>query len=365
MYLDEQISHSAATDWLLEEARSSKLGQQWSSSMLFDMARTSRQIGLFAGSGGLYDKGQSAFERELCNSDNPRKSIGLARLAIQRGDLDMAQYFAQTLRESKLQIPVTQLITRYVDLWSGTFFRESTRPQTDVDEQYSRLVCGQKILILGPGPMTDFAREDYGDFKIARIVFYSHSGMSAGGNDPGKTDLAYSNGVNSVRLAGLPAPVLRNFMSQFSAHTGRLGATKNGILEGRGLVSRFLPAEPILLTGGSNMAQTMLLDILSFAPEEVFLKGITFYTGGQPYRHGQERQIYSHISQVKPAPLGELRYRLCSDIGGHSPQENRKLILNLWNAGRVNGDVLFEKSLSLSEGSYLRGLDSQYGVDRL
>ena len=102
LYLREKISHSAATEALQEEASAINFRDHWNSTMLFDMARASRQIGLFAGSSGLYETGQAAFERELSRSDNPRKAIGLTRLAIQRGDQAKAEHFAGVLRRTKV-----------------------------------------------------------------------------------------------------------------------------------------------------------------------------------------------------------------------------------------------------------------------
>tara|TARA_B110000503_G_scaffold143716_1_gene247558 strand:+ start:13879 stop:15192 length:1314 start_codon:yes stop_codon:yes gene_type:complete len=364
LYLRDKISHSAATEALQEEASAINFRDHWNSTMLFDMARASRQIGLFAGSSGLYETGQAAFERELLRSDNPRKAIGLTRLAIQRGDQAKAEHFAGVLRRTKVQIPVTRLLARYVGLWAGNHSPESLESLSESDSHYRDLVHGRKILIFGPGPTTAFEEIDFVDFTIARIIFYSDVGMSVNGTERGRTDLAYSNGINTRRLERLSSPLLLNFMSQFSAHTGRLGST-SGALEGAGKLTRLLPAEPILLTGGSNMAQTMLLDLLSFSPKEVFLKGITFYTGGQPYRKGHERQVYSSKDHEGPEAPTDEHYKLCSDIGGHSPQENRRLILNLWNAGRVDGDEYVRQGLSLTEDGYLAALDNQFGVGRL
>lgn len=357
-------SHERTTSSILDISRGPGFGASWNSSLFFLASKSLQQLGLFAGSSELYIKGLEALKREMKYSDNPRRTIGLLKLAIHEGDVEQSMALANSIRGFRPRSILVTLLVEYVDLWSRRAPHGFLSKGSEENSAFSSLVQGRPCLVFGPGHFSEYSEDDFRDFLVARVVFLGKLGITSLGSSEKKTHLAYINGINSKRLAASDDRIVEDFLSRFGAHVYRQGVGGD-VLASKANIARAMPPNPSVLSGSTNMGVSMIVDILSFQPSHLFVKGITFYLGSSGYREDEERSVYSDSHRPGLKSLGPAEFKQCNAIGGHNLVENRQLIKNLFNTGAIDGDELFRDALMLSDSDYLLALDRLYGKNRL
>ena len=125
-------------------------------------------------------------------------------------------------------------------------------------------------------------------------------------------------------------------------------------------------SKSLFLRGKANAGTILLLDLLAAEPGSIFTQGFTFFIGDAAYRTDQQRFFPAHNRSLDQnmKKFDDLDFEVCRIIAAHNPLQNRRLVKNLWEASKLDGDRFFESSLQLSDEDYQAEMDKKYGAVR-
>lgn len=276
------------------------------------------------------------------------------KLAIQDGDMDRAQYFAERIKNNLL-VPNYHIysLVSYVDIWLFG--------QTRVWERGARAeagpshgISGQSVLVIGKGAVGPRFFDQQGPEKlIARILTpVSENTLAPSSVGDSKTYVAYANGETTKWLRRFSQDDIVRLLEPFD-HV----AFKNGVprMLRKFKFSRLREAvnPNLFLCGSANMAQIIALDLLAQEPGDVFFTGTSLFLGNSPYRADQHR--YRVDGPIDDAE--NVNRVLLDSLSKHNAWENWQVLKNLWQMGRIHGDEHFESALRLSTENYLAALE--------
>ena len=228
-------------------------------------------------------------------------------------------------------------------------------------QDFSAVVRNKMVHIKGPGCYVDKEHEGFGQDTVTFVTAVNGLGIKPFEMDDSLPEspsvLYWTPIVGQDRYAGLSFSQKR-FLRSFD-----VTVTLNGNCEGTpgGLAG----GTSLLRTGGlAHKAQVMALDALRYGAKTIVISGVDFYTGDSRYRTSVER------SWVPESLQGWTKFPNYSwDVHQsyihalHNGLTNRRLLVNLFSVGLVDGDSIFRQACTMTEEDYLRRLDELYGSD--
>ncbi len=116
--------------------------------------------------------------------------------------------------------------------------------------------------------------------------------------------------------------------------------------------------------GNLNMAQLVILNILSKSPESLTVAGINFFAAKVNYR-SDSRRIHLNGNKINEVGSTGERGRMCSMLASHDPSLNRNLIKNLKEVKTLHFEQEVLEVLNLSDYAYLKKLQENIGYNML
>ena len=342
-------------------------GRTWDSASWFIAVQMVQAVGLFVISLELHRRGLAKFGLEVGRLRGIRKSLGLAQLAIQTGDSNLAANCQSQLARSALT-PLAQpakAVAEYLGAWLDGEHGGYSGFLHPSEMFLSSIVKGKNVLLKGPAVIRESKDWEQTNTVIVGIMRPTGpSAVSAGKFESGFPHVAYANGNTVNFLSRLDEAAIRNSLAPFSALV--LKAPVPTVLQRNSAtpIRRVTGGNQLLLVyGRPNMVQVAALDILRFAPSGLFITGVNFFI--DDYR--EEERWYDHVRsrRVDIVNSGGEDFEVCVSISEHGAITNRNLLKNLQMWNRLDGDATFQDSLRLSDEEYLRALEIRFGKERV
>lgn len=232
------------------------------------------------------------------------------------------------------------------------YMEYARRHQADLrlpgDERMERLVRGRRVAVVGPADTGDRLGEMIDGYDVILRPRYAPEAVAQHAERLGsRTDIAYFSGRE-----------LGDFIEEL---TDAVGAGDLQMAVGRGLSFntmeggapgwlRFNRNDFSLYYHGGTMAiARMVYDVLQFAPEEICIFNIDFYTGLNAFSEGYR----------PPTDQGFGPGSIMNDLViAHDMWFEFRLIQAMMATGRVKAAGVAEEVLGLSDEQYLQRLDS-------
>lgn len=357
-----EIDHEVAGLEVRNLLKGQKFGSKWKSSRYFDAVMMLQSAGLFLYSLYFHRQGLAKFEAEVEKFGGTRKTLGLAQLAIQTGNLELARDCLSRLGRNRLTpyVPPVKAVFEYLTIWLDGESGRSSEFNDASDEHFSSLVKEKHVHLVGPADSGEIESSKQPNSVTVGILRPTGAKeVSAGNTKDGVPFLAYSNFNTVDFLRTLDGVRLRSALSTFSAVVFKTSVFAEIDKYASALARTAGQISALFIYGNPNMVQVAAIDLLQFSPSAVFVSGVNFFVGD--YREDQRR--YDHNRSVlsdTSSSTGEA-FEVCSALGQHGALENRNVIKNLQMHNRLVGDQSFESSLSLTDEQYLEALELKYG----
>lgn len=358
--------HHQVTERLLEHVTDSHALRLLGHDRLFTLTRAARSAGLFAASGPIEDAAIRAFGIHAQRSRGIRGHLQRLRFALESGNLDQALQSGVQLKRHHLGSFVPE-VRSALGLLSSIMPDNPLGPPRDqvAVEPFREYVCGQNVMIYGPGP-TDAAlpRGSRGQL-VARV---RKPGVTNWNNDAdladGRVDIQYANGATQSWLADLSPSELRRTVEPVRFTTLKSDDIQAAILRSSHAGIRSASRWPHFIDGSPNMVPIVIWDLLLSGAQPVFVTGASFFLGSQPYRSGNSCYGGGMVSRTDVFGSRGQEFERCYSIAKHNPLANRRFVKTFWRSQRIQGDSHFEWSIGLSDADYLAELDALYGSVR-
>ena len=353
------VDHSGATTFIKEVTpHGPGIGEQ-----CFAAARIMAALGLFEASLAYEERGIQLLHRGHLWGRNPSHRLRMVQSAIHRADLDGAtegvrQFLAHYDSPEKLTFSVLDLL-HYVDVWANSSNSNIQRRLILENPSWSDYIGGKKIVVYGPGNIDPTAPAIAVSDVVARIAGPgSYSWQSEGDLAQGRTDVVYM--IPETLEALGPTPEERR---EKVGHFDFL-CIKRGEAPYLPNSRKVQAGSRLFLRGHPNMVPLAVIDLLRAPGTSVRVIGSDFFASGSSYRPDSIRTTPEGRPQTNQGSSGN-RYDRSTLMASHNAFQNRRLVKNLLDSGRVTGDDAFLEACSLSDLDYARRLDLHYGQHRL
>lgn len=357
-----EIDHEVAGLEVRNLAANQKFCSQWDSALCFDAVRLCQSVGLFVVSLEFQRRGLVKFEAEVRKFWGTRKTLGLAQIAIQTGNTELAGECLSRLSRDPLtpHVPSVRTVAEYLAIWlDGKSGRDSGFSDAS-DEQFSSMVKGRSVHLVGPADSGEIeSLKQTNSVTVGILRPTGTNEVSAGNTKVVVPTLAYSNFSTMDFLGTLDQVTFRKSLSAFSTVVFKTSVPAEIQKHSSTLTRVASPLWSLFMYGQPNMAQVAAIDLLRFAPAALFVSGVNFFISG--YR--EDQRWYDHRRSVLTDTSSSAggAFEICSAVGHHGAIENRNVLRNLRMHNRLVGDKSFEFSLSLTTEQYLNALEIRYG----
>lgn len=353
------IDHIDATTYIKElTPQGPDIGDQ-----CFAAARIMAALGLFEASLAYEKRGIQFLHRGHLWGRNPSHRLRKVQSAIHRADRDEAieavrQFLAHHDSPEKLTFSVLDLLN-YVNVWAQSSNSKIESRMIRENPPWSNYVCGRKIVVYGPGTIDPTAPAVPLSDVVARIAGPgSYSWQSEGDLAQGRADVVYM--IPETLEALGPTPDERR---EKVGHFDFL-CIKRGEAPYLHNSRKVEAGSRLFLRGHPNMVPLAVIDLLRTPGTNVRVMGSDFFASGSSYRPGSIRTTPEGRPQTNQGSSGN-RYDRSTLMASHNAFQNRRLVKNLLDSGRVTGDDAFLEACSLSDLDYARRLDLHYGQHKL
>ena len=353
------VDHNAATKFVKElTPNGPEIGEQ-----CFVAARMMAALGLFEASLACEERGIQFLHRGHLWGQNSSHRLRKVQSAIHRADRDGAvecvrQFLTHHDSPEKLTFSVLDLL-HYVNVWANSI-NSTIQSQIILDNpSWSNYIGDKKIVVYGPVNIDPAAPAIAASDLVARIAGPgSYSWQSEADLAEGRANVVYA--IPETLEALGPTPEERR---------EKVGHFDYVCIKRR--EAPYLPnsrkveaGSRLFVRGHPNMVPLAVIDLLRTPGTSVRVIGSDFFASGSSYRPDSIRTTPDGRPQTNQGSSGN-RYDRSTLMASHNAFQNRRLIKNLLDSGRVTGDDAFLEACSLSDLDYARRLDLHYGQHRL
>lgn len=292
-----------------------------------------------------------------------RKLLELLALSVHLGDLEMASHYSSrvvaTNRElSRLPFSAIDLL-HYVQVWKGDVLFRDKNFLSYLNQQWSSYASGRSFLIIGPGQIPAFTPAPSESELVVRIAGPgSYSWKFTKDIASGRTNVVYLIPETLESIGQTPAERVQKLgdFDFICISRGEATYLRNS--------RKVEAASRLFLRGHPNMVPLAVIDLLRLRGTNIRVIGSDFFASSSSYRADSIRTTPDGRAQTNQGSTGN-RYDRSTLMASHNAFQNRRLIKNLLDSGRVTGDDAFLEACSLSDLDYARRLDLHYGQHRL
>ena len=283
--------------------------------------------------------------------------------SIHRGDRDRAidsvgSFRTRYEKPGKLSFSVLDLLN-YVDVWAGRVHNQTAEEMILKDPAWSRYISGKQVVLYGPGNICPATPRITRSEVVARIAGPgSYSWPAEGDLAGGRADVVYliPETLNSIGKTPQERINRVGHFDYLCIKRGEAPYLRNSRRVEAG--ARLFPR------GHPNMTPLATIDLLRTPATSVRIIGSDFFASSSSYRADSIRTTPDGRPQTQQGSSGNL-YDRCTLMASHNAFQNRRLIKNLLESGRITGDKAFLEACSLSDLDYARRLDLHYGQHRI
>jgi len=329
----------------------------------FAAARIMAALGLFEASLAYEERGIQFLDRGNLWGTSRSGELRKIQSAIHRADLDGAiggvrQFLAHHDSPEKLTFSVLDLL-HYVDVWANSSNSKIQSRLIQENPSWSDYISDKKIALYGPGNVDPATPTIAASEVVARIAGPgSYSWKSKGDLAKGRANVVYVI-PETLKALGPNPEERRKTVGHFDFLCIKRGEAP------------YLPnsrkveaGSRLFLRGHPNMVPLAVIDLLRAPGTSVRVIGSDFFASGSSYRPDSIRTTPEGQPQTNQGSTGN-RYDRSTLMASHNAFQNRRLVKNLLDSGRVTGDDAFLEACSLSDLDYARRLDLHYGQHRL
>jgi len=347
----DTISHEEATERLEKMAGtlSSRTLPHRTWSTLENLART---VGCFSGSHSFSER----LLEELNNSPDPAQRF---LSAVHRRNRPDAESSWRAM--AKIGHGSSEDFGHYLWLWSRG---EDGAASWTTDPEWSRLIEGHRIVLVGPAPVSEGPPPQFEEALIGRVLMQEVLQWDQE-SDPyaGRCDLGWASRETRNWLRDHAAWDALAYLQAVSFRLNDVGGIPH---IGESTLIRSARNPRKLMVGGSspNMIPLMLWDVLGVQDVTVHLTGTTFFASPRAYSESNLRLKHSVGKRTDVrGSTGEL-FERCPTFARHNVTENLNLVANLVNSGSLSADGDCHKVTNWDVKTYLEQLDDLYGIER-
>ena len=348
--------HADTTLKLLEEINDSSTRPE----QLFVLSKVMCSIGLFEVGHIVEERAKGLLRQELVHLPPSRAFTKLLQLAIHETDAEEAttqfENFANSLASASSLPGSSDQLLRYVSAWLSLDHHILARMTLAPWEEY---VNGASVVIYGPGNVPSGTPGIKNSEIVARIAGPgSYSWEDRDDLARGRTNIVYL------------VPETLSAIGESNDHRAHIFGryqfvcVKRGEAPYIGRSRRVEAASLLFVSGHPNMVPLAVIDILSIPGSTVRVIGSDFFASSSSYRSDSIRTTPDGRPQTNQGSSGNL-YDRSTLMASHNAFQNRRLVKNLLDSGRVTGDDEFLEACSLSDLDYAKRLDLHYGQHRL
>ena len=217
-------------------------------------------------------------------------------------------------------------------------------------------------ILVGPGPLGEQICECPSDSIVCRVLMPGVVSWSEDDFTEGRADIGYLNGMTTNWLSGLSHSERKGIIDRFSRIYVKKPTNWSTEFTNVGVSTRITG---LFLDGDPNMVPIILANEILNNVSRVYVAGVTFFVGEEPYRSTDRRRFGgSGKSADALGRMSSAPFERCLALSSHDAPANRKVVRMFLNSGHVSGDTAFMRTIRLSDHDYLLELEDLYGRHR-
>lgn len=360
-WIFDEADHAATTSQLT----SIEMAGRWIPEQLFAASRLTASLGLFEAALTFELKAYDLIRVPRREKASSGELIELMQVAIHRGDLGDATALCEVFRARNRPVEALPYSVRdllhYILVWAGkpsdVLFQ--SKNSSSIEARWRETVSDRDVIIYGPGVVSPEHRNFDNSELIARIagpgsVQWTDTGDLA----QGRTDFVYLI-PESLRAIGDTVEKQKQALGHY-----RFVCVKRSEAEGLDNARKVEAASRLFLRGHPNMVPLACIDLLRAPAARPYVVGSDFFASSTSYRQDSRRTTGDGTRQTPQGSNGN-RFDRTTLFGSHNVFQNRKLVKNLVDAGRVKGDDDFLAVCALTDQQYANRLDFLYGRHKI
>jgi carbohydrate-selective porin OprB len=112
------------------------------------------------------------------------------------------------------------------------------------------------------------------------------------------------------------------------------------------------------------MVPLICIDVIRLEGTTAYVAGSDFFASATAYREDSRRVTTDGARQTPQGSNGK-RFDRTTLMASHNVFQNRRVVANLAEAGRISGDTDFSAACALTDLEYARRLDFLYGKHKI
>lgn len=339
--------------------------RNWIPEKALVIAQVCATVGLFEVALAFEEWAADRIRQSHKSPRSPKDLIELIQVAIHSADLDAATEFAHRLTATltgHTSVPFgIRDVLNYVRVWAGepTSLEPTGTDHAAQEAMWQRMIRDRQVVIYGPGTVSPTHRNFTRGELVARIAGPgSYTWHETNDLAQGRTDIVY-----------LIPETLESIVSTNSDHRELL--QRYGIVcvkkslplhlsNGR----RVEPGSRLFLRGHPNMVPLICVDLIRVPGATGYVVGSDFFSSASSYRRESRRVTELGVPQSVQGSNGK-RFDRTTLMASHNVFQNRRIVINLVESGRISGDDNFLSACALSDVDYAKRLDSLYGQHKI
>ena len=357
-WIEGTVDHKEATDLILGNVSDGPKLPEGSAIA----SQLSAAFGLFEASLGFEQRSLSELANRSLEGHAREQRLEAIQYAIHTGQPGLAASLSEELlrqKKPKSQFPYSvRDLLHYVSVWNGDQPETTLFPEED-NLRWVEYLHGKEVLLYGPGNTPHNTKPASKRELVARIAGPgSHSWSQNEDLAQGRADIVYLIPDTLEAIGSAPDERIKK-LGHFDFVCIKRG--KAPYLENSRKVEA---ASRLFLRGHPNMVPLAVIDLLRTSGTSIRVIGSDFFASESAYRPDSIRTTPEGRPQTNQGSSGN-RYDRSTLMASHNAFQNRRLVKNLLDSGRVTGDDAFLEACSLSDLAYARRLDLHYGQHRL
>lgn len=325
-------------------------------------------VGLFEAGFAFAELGQELILQQVRENPSEDNLIRAIQVAIVRGDRESALVSREKLLEVRNKPNLMRRrwkniddLENYLNLWQGKAcsYPDPPRHTSPLESAWRLFLVGKMSVVYGPGLSTGPPIKISKDNPVIRIAGPgSFTWTNKADFAMGRTDIVYLIRETLERIGSDERERIQ-ILSPY-----RFVGVKRSTTPYLPTARRVETASQLFLRGHPNMVPLACIDILRVPRTTVCVIGANFFASEISYRQGGVRVNPDGTSQSQAGSAGAVFDR-STLMASHNAIQNRAIIANLVQVGRICGDSEFLEAVSLSNLEYAQRLDRIYGQHKI
>lgn len=354
-----ETNHESVTDRLVTLACEG--GSPSAPHQTLALSQLSGALGLHVASLALEKRAWKQIVKNVSHR-HPDDVLRWLQVTIYQGLLPEAIQAADKLRKALTREEMGRYsysdVFNYISVWSGEDSASFPLPHDSVTADWNRELNSRRVTIYGPGLVADGTPDVPEDELVIRIAGPgSYEWTNPSDHAQGRTDIVYVIPETLQNIGNNDEERKQLFLRH------RYICVKRGNAPYLPNSRRVETGSRLFLRGHPNVVPLICLDVLRVQGARVHVIGSDFFANSVAYREDSKRTVAPGPAENSAGSPGA-QFDRSTLLASHNAFQNRALVKNLVNAGRVEGDATFRSVVDLSEEQYASRLDEIYGKSR-